>query len=358
MAEEAFREDTQAAEGRRATSLPVIRVADVQQALQERAGIRLETVSGRVDWSTVLTSAVPFQPRAAIDLAAGLRTESMLRATVAGVSVVFNNARDWGEREFVREIAANGYGEADAISTIDLTPFAGGHALPLLLTPIGGNDVSEGSSLLARLIGKRHSGVLVFEHFDRADQAVQSFLLEGATTGRVTDFRGRELWLRTFTCVFLQGEAAQRRMGFGQLKSDVPRSGVGPATAVSVILDRPDPGAAVSAIADPVLSELSEVLGVSLRLDGDLRRVTNTLPVASGLEHARARLRAILTPALAEWLDAQAEPPAAPLLLFVTEHGIEIRRTNGRKRTPHVPPGPRGPVAIGQTRPAPSNPRP
>src|SRR3989304_8592763 len=83
----------------------------VRVALVERAGIRMESVTGRVDWPDVLAAAAPFQDQAAAVLGVGLRTAVVLRDTIAGARLAIVNARDWGEGELGAAIAEHGYGD-------------------------------------------------------------------------------------------------------------------------------------------------------------------------------------------------------------------------------------------------------
>ncbi len=273
-----------------------VMVQHVRAALAERAGMRMESVSGRVDWERYLVEAAPFQEHAARTLGSGLAAYAALHDTVAGARVAICNARDWGEREFLETVALHGYGDSRAVSRLDLRVFASQEGLQLLLSPTGIVDGTAATSILASVLLRRRSGVLVLEHFDRASEQVRSVLSDGVISGSVTDYRGRELRLRSFTTVLMLSSAGPSHIGLRPATAS--HEALSADADVAVTLASPTIASGGGAILDRLLAEMSQEMGLRLRFASEARLFLLQVPPDGGLRAYRARVRRLLSEAL------------------------------------------------------------
>jgi len=303
-AEKAAEPELQAADGLALGS------AHIRAALAERLGMRAEVMLGRTDWREALAAAVPFQRVAAQALGNALEAAVRLRGLIAGMCLAIANSRDWGEEELIEAVARHGYGDGGAVSRLDLLPFSGSEAVPLLLTPTVGSVESEGVSLLARVVQARQSGLLVFDNFDTAHPLVQQHLLDGARRGRVFDYRGRDLHVRSFVAVFLLKSIRRTRpLGFRpqsrtlQDGRDFALSGVDAAVALAP----PDEHGAADTVLPQTIERFKDETGVDVNLSAGAQEFLRQLPANEGLSTYRERVSRLLAEAAAEAL-AQDSP--------------------------------------------------
>lgn len=273
-----------------------VAMGSVRRALAERLAIRLESVSGRVDWVRVSQEAAPFQAVASHELGLCLRAFATLHDGVAGARIAIHNARDWGEFELSEAVAEAGFGSRQAVTAFDLAPFAGSDATALLLMPQVSGGVGDGISLLASVLTKRKSGVVAFQNFDSAHPSVQSLLQDAMSRGEAQDYGGRRLWLRGFTYVLLTRGGATLRLGFA--------TGGEPRRAdldvdINVTLQKPWGPAATQAIVTPVLDDIADRLGIKVKLQPAAMALAGKLSLDRGLRCARGELERMLGRALA-----------------------------------------------------------
>lgn len=323
-------EDARAPETVEDAGEAAVSVASVRRALEERLGIRMESVSGRVDWIQLCQEAAPFQPQAAHELGVSLRAFATLRDSVAGIRVAISNSRDWGEFELIRALASGGFGDPNASSVLDMAPFAGPEAMGLLLMPQVSGGTGDGISLLAAAMTDRKSGVLVFPNFDLAHPTVQSFLIDAIARGFAQDYSGRRLWLRGFACLLLIRNGHKSRLGFATSANsdDTPLN-----VDATVDLQKPGGPAVGQTIVRHVVNEIADQLGLEVKLEPEAEMLAERLSIDQGLTYARCELKRMLGRAIAERIARAPDTRLGAVVVGVEKGRLLVTRARALKAT-------------------------
>jgi hypothetical protein len=281
---------------------------DVRAAFFERLGIPRELTEKPVDWARVLLATVPFQPRASQMLARTLGMKQALYGTVAGARVLIENAKDWGENEFVTAIAEHAWGDRAAVSKLDLEPFASFDGLSLLLEASPTiNEAVGGHSALAAALQKRPSGVLVFSCFDPQSR-VGRFIIDAVAAGHLTDNSGRHISVRSFLVVFLADSDPNRQerlLGFapGRRPEAKPDGGLARTVDLVLRLERPDPKGLAMAVIAQAVDEFKEETGFEVRLMPSAHGFLESIAEEAGVTACRIKVRRMIEEAAASALE-------------------------------------------------------